>query len=146
MIHRGVVKELENGKAKIAVGGGEGCNACASKESCVSITGTRPEEKLITAENDLGVSVGDIVELELPVGITMQIILITFILPVVLLTAGYFIMLEGGATRGALGALAGLVTGMALAISINRSMGKRASYQMRITRILAKCSEEEVAK
>lgn len=146
MIHRGVVKELEDGYAKIAVGGGEGCNACASKESCVSITGTRPEEKIITTENVLDATVGDIVELELPVTITMQIIFITFILPVVLLIAGYFIMLEGGPGRGAIGAVVGLVAGMALAISMNRSMGKRASYKMRMTRILAKCSEEEVTK
>ena len=146
MIHRGVVQELEDGNAKIAVGGGQGCNACDSKESCVSITGTRPEEKIITTENVLDVSVGDIVELELPVTITMQIIFITFILPVVLLIAGYFIMLEGGPSQGAIGAVVGLVAGMALAIFMNRSMGKRASYKMRMTRILAKCSEEEVIK
>ncbi len=141
MIHRGVVQELEDGNAKIAVGGGQGCNACASKESCVSVTGTRPEEKIIVTENVLDVSVGDIVELELPVMITMKIIFITFILPVVLLIAGYFIMLEGGPGQGAIGAVAGLVAGMALAISMNRSMGKKASYKMRMTRILAKCTE-----
>ena len=146
MIHRGVVLELENGNAKIAVGGGQGCNACASKESCVSITGTRPQEKIIVTENILGVKVGDIVELELPVSITMQIIFVTFLLPVVLLLLGYFIMLEGGPERGAAGALGGLGVGMVLAISMNRSMGKRASYKMRMTKILAKCSEEELVK
>ncbi len=51
MTHRGVVLELEGGYAKIAVGGGQGCNACASREICVSIKGTRPEEKIITTEN-----------------------------------------------------------------------------------------------
>ena len=146
MIQRGVVVEMDNGNAKIAVGGGQGCNACASKESCVSITGTRPEEKIITTENILDVEVGDIVELELPVSITMQIIFITFILPVALLLTGYFIMLEGGAEQGAVGAVGGLVLGMVLAISVNRSMGKRASYKMRMTKILAKCSEEESVK
>lgn len=146
MIHRGVVQELEEGNAKIAVGGGSGCNACASKESCVSITGTRPEEKIITTENVLGVSVGDVVELELPITVTMQIIFVTFILPVVLLIAGYFIMLEGGASRGAAGAVIGLIIGMAIAISMNRSMGKRASYKMRMTKIIARCKETEVEK
>ncbi len=146
MIQRGVVMELDNGNAKVAVGGGQGCNACASKESCVSITGTRPEEKIITTENILGVEVGDIVELELPVSITMQIIFVTFILPVVLLLIGYFIMLEGGPTQGATGAVGGLAVGMVLAITVNRSMGKRASYKMKMTKILAKCSEEESAK
>lgn len=147
MIHRGVVQELVDGSAKIAVGGGEGCNACASKESCLSITGKRPEEKIITIENVLGVSVGDVVELELPVIITMRIIFITFVLPVVLLIAGYFIMLESGPTHGAIGAVSGLVVGMAVAVSVNRSMGKRASYKMRMTKVLAKkCNETEVTK
>ncbi len=141
MTHRGVVLELEGDYAKIAVGGGQGCNACASRESCVSITGTRPEEKIITTENILEVSVGDVVELELPVTITMKIIFITFILPVVLLIVGYFIMLEGGPSKGAFGAVSGLLAGMVLAIFINRSMGKKASYKMRMTRILAKCTE-----
>ncbi len=145
MIHRGVVVEIENSNAKIAVGGGQGCNACASKESCVSITGTRPEEKIIVTENLLGVKEGDIVELELPVTITMQIIFVTFILPVALLITGYFIMLEGGATQGAIGAVSGLVVGMILAISMNRSMGKKASFKMRMTKVLARCSEEEVS-
>lgn len=146
MIHRGVVLELEEGNAKIAVGGGEGCNACASRESCLSITGTRPEEKIITTENVLGVSVGDVVELELPVIITMKIIFITFVLPVVLLMTGYFVMLESGPGRGAIGAVSGLIAGMIVAILVNRSMGKRASHKMRMTRILTKCSEEEVIK
>lgn len=146
MIHRGAVLELEEGNAKIAVGGGEGCNACASRESCLSITGTRPEEKIITTENVLGVSVGDVVELELPVIITMKIIFITFVLPVVLLMTGYFVMLESGPGQGAIGAVSGLVTGMIVAILVNRSMGKRASHKMRMTRILTKCSEEEVIK
>lgn len=147
MIQRGVVQEVVDGHAKIAVGGGEGCNVCASRESCLSITGARPEEKIITTENVLGVSVGDVVELELPVSITMQIIFITFVLPVVLLIVGYFIMLESGPGHGAIGAVSGLVAGMAIAISVNRSLGKRSSYRMRMTRILEKkCDETEVIK
>ena len=76
----------------------------------------------------------------------MQIIFVTFLLPVSLLLVGYFIMLEGGPERGAAGAVGGLALGIALAISMNRSMGKRASYKMRMTKILAKCSEEEPVK
>ncbi|MCD4706892.1 MAG: SoxR reducing system RseC family protein [Candidatus Sabulitectum sp.] len=146
MIQRGVVRELVDGHAKIAVGGGEGCSVCASRESCLSITGSRPEEKIITTENVLGVSVGDVVELELPVSVTMQIIGLTFMVPVALLIAGYWIMMPAGSTQGAIGAVSGLAVGMLIALSVNRTLGKRASYRMRMTRILAKCSEEEVTK
>lgn len=147
MIQRGVVQELVDGNAKIAVGGGEGCNACASRESCLSVTGSRPREKIITTENVLGVSVGDAVELELPVSITMQIIFITFVLPVALLIAGYWIMMPAGSAQGAIGAVSGLIIGMVVAFGANRTLGRRSTYRMRMTKILErKCDETEVTK
>ncbi len=146
MIQRGVVQEIVNGEAKIAVGGGSGCNVCAAKDSCVAITGTRPEEKIITTGTLPGISAGDIVELELPVAATLQIIFITLVLPVILLIAGYFIMLEGGPMYGAIGAFSGLVAGLIIAVSANRTMGKRPSYRMRIAKIVAKCTEQEVVE
>jgi positive regulator of sigma E activity len=146
MIQTGVVQELIKGEVKVAVGGGAGCDVCASKESCVAITGTRPEEKVITAAEIPGISVGDVVELELPVTITMQIIFITLVLPVILLIVGYFIMLERGPMYGAIGAFSGLVAGLIIAVSANRTMGKRPSYRMRITKIVAKCTEREVTE
>ncbi len=138
MIQRGVIQELNENMAKIAVGGGEGCNTCASKESCVSITGTRPEEKIIETENTLNASVGDVVELELPITITMKIIAITFLVPVFLLIAGYWVMMPGGSTQGAIGAVAGLIIGMIIALVSNRTLGKKAAYRMRMTKLIAK--------
>ena len=147
MIQRGVVLELEDGNAKVAVGGGEGCSACASKESCLSITGTRPEEKVITVENIAAAEKGDVVELELPVSITMRIIAITFIVPVAMLIAGYWIFMPSGSTPGAIGAVSGLIIGMLIALGANRKLSKRSAYKMRMTRILEKkCNEEEVTK
>ncbi|MCK5785108.1 MAG: SoxR reducing system RseC family protein [Candidatus Sabulitectum sp.] len=142
MIHRGVVLELDDGNAKIVVGGGEGCSSCASKESCVSITGTSPEEKIIVTENVLGVAVGDVVELELPVAITMRIIALTFLVPVALLFVGYWIMMPAGVTQGAVGAISGLLIGMGIALGANRTLGKRSDYRMRMTKLIARCSEE----
>ncbi len=147
MIQRGVVLELEDGNAKVAVGGGEGCSACASKESCLSITGSRPEKKIITVENVSAASIGDVVELEIPVSITMQIIALTFLVPVTMLIAGYWIFMPAGSTPGAIGAVSGLIIGMLIALGANRKLSKRTAYRMRMTRILdKKCSEEEVTK
>lgn len=147
MIQRGVVLELEEGNAKVAVGGGEGCSVCASKESCLSITGSRPEEKVITVENVSGASKGDVVELELPISITMQIIALTFLVPVAMLIAGYWIFMPAGSTPGAIGAVSGLIIGMLVALGANRKLSKRSAYRMRMTRVLEKkCSEEEVTK
>lgn len=145
MIQRGIVQEVTENGATVAVGGGEGCGACSSRESCMSITGRRPEAKLVTVENTLGASKGDAVELELPVSATMRIIGLTFILPVALLIAGYWTLMPGGALRGALGAAGGLLLGMIVAMAANRSMGKDPKYRMRMTRILEKnCEGTEV--
>jgi positive regulator of sigma E activity len=147
MIQRGVVQELAGGSATVAVGGGEGCGVCASRGSCMTISGKRPENKVITVVNASGARVGDAVELELPVSITMIIIAITFLLPVFLLLAGYGVMMQGGSTDGAVGAVSGLIMGMFIAVIANRTLSKRSSYKMRMTRILEKhCGETGVKK
>jgi len=147
MIHRGIVQELIRGSAIVAVGGGEGCSACASRGSCVAVNGRRPEKKTVTVDNILGASAGDVVELELPVSVTMQVISITFLVPVALLIAGYWIMMPGGSNHGAIGAVGGLAAGMIIALSANRLLGKRSSYRMKMTGILEKqCGETEVVK
>ncbi len=137
MVQRGIVKSIEGGIASVEVGGGDGCSACNARESCVSITGKRPEPKLIKVENVLNAAVGDAVEVELPVKVTMRIITVTFLLPVALLIAGYWIMMPGGSTQAAVGAAGGLVAGMAAALAANRSMSRRKDYSMRMTDIVA---------
>lgn len=147
MIQRGIVQELSGSNAKIAVGGGEGCSACNSRESCMSITGKSPEAKIISVENTLNASVGDAVELELPVSSTMKVIALTFLLPVGMLVAGYWIMMPAGSTRGALGAVGGLAAGMIIALFANRTLSKKKKYQMGMTAITEKnCIETDVSK
>lgn len=147
MIQRGIVQEVDGNTARVAVGGGEGCSTCNARESCMSITGRQPEAKLIEVENTLEASVGDAVELELPVSATMRVIALIFLLPVALLVAGYWVMMPGGSTSGALGAVGGLAVGIAVALAANRSLSGKKEYQMRMSAIIAKnCSETEVPK
>lgn len=145
MIQRGIVKSVSEGMAQVEVGGGEGCNACNSKESCMSLSGKRPEAKVISVENTLGAEEGDAVQLELPVSATVKIISITFIVPVLLLITGYWILMPAGSTQGALGAVGGLVIGMMIALFANRALGRKKEYRMRMTDIVEKnCQETEV--
>jgi len=147
MLQRGIVQELSGSKAKIAVGGGEGCSACNSRESCMSITGKSPEAKIISVENTLNASTGDAVELELPVSSTMKVIALTFLLPVGMLVAGYWVMMPAGSTQGALGAVGGFSLGMIIALFANRAMAGKKEYQMRMTAITEKnCIETDVPK
>jgi len=147
MIQRGIVQEIWESNAKIAIGGGDGCSACNARESCMTITGKKPEAKLISVENTLNASVGDAVELELPVSSTIQVIALTFLLPVGMLVAGYWIMMPAGSTHGVLGAVGGLVVGMIIALLANRTLSVKKKYQMRMTAITEKnCSETDVSK
>ncbi len=145
MIQRGIVKSVAEGMADVEVGGGEGCSACNSRESCMTLSGKRPDAKVITVENTLGASEGDAVQLELPVSATMKIISITFVVPVLLLIVGYWILMPAGTTQGALGAVGGLFIGMIIALFVNRTLGKKKEYRMRMTDIVEKnCQETEV--
>ena len=146
MIQRGVVQEVVQGNARVVVGGGEGCGTCNARGSCMSITGKVPEEKIITVENSLGASAGDAVELELPVSVTMKVITVTFLLPVFLLIAGYWIMMPGGSAQGAIGAVGGLLAGMVVSLVVNRKLGKKESHRMMMTAIVKrKCEGTEVS-
>jgi positive regulator of sigma E activity len=146
MIQRGVVQEVVQGNARVAVGGGEGCGTCNARESCMSITGKRPEEKIVTVENSLQASVGDAVEIELPVSVTISVIALTFLLPVFLLIVGYLIMMPGGSTQGAMGAVGGLMAGMVISLVANRKLGKKESHRMIMTAIVKKnCEGTEVS-
>ncbi|MCP4647116.1 MAG: SoxR reducing system RseC family protein, partial [bacterium] len=67
--------------------------------------------------------------------------------PVALLIAGYWIFMPVGSTHGAIGAVTGLVVGMVIALTANRTLGKRSTYKMRMTKLIEKkCSETEVTK
>ncbi len=145
MLQRGIVQEVVKGNARVAVGGGEGCSACRARGSCMSITGRAPEAKFITVENTHNAEPGDAVELELPVSATMQVIAVTFLVPVALLLAGYWIMMPAGSTQAALGAIGGLVAGMIIALAANRRLSGLTTHKMRMTGIVEKnCVETEV--
>lgn len=145
MRQRGIVQEVSKGYATVAVAGGEGCGACKARASCMSITGRAPEAKIITVENTHEARTGDAVELELPVSATMQVIAVTFLVPVALLLIGYWIMMPAGSTQAALGAVGGLVVGMAIALVANRRLSGLKTHKMVMTGIVEKnCQETEV--
>lgn len=147
MTRRGIVCELRGSNALVELGGGEGCGVCSARESCMSITGKTPESKKVAVENLLGASVGDAVELELPVSATMKVISLTFILPVALLLGGYWVFMPAGSAAGALGAVGGLLLGLVLALVSNKALGNKTGYRLTMTAIVEKnCPGTEVTK
>jgi len=146
MVQRGVVQAVFEGIASVAVGGGAGCGTCNARESCMTITGKKPEAKLIKVRNTLNAAVGDAVELELPASAALGIIALTFLLPVALLIIGYWIMIPAGSTRGALGAVGGLAVGMGISLAVNRMLEKKSAIRVQMTAIVQKeCSGTDVS-
>jgi len=143
MRHNGVVRRLRAGEALVEIAGGESCSGCSQKHACFSLSGGQVKTRRAWVENREGAQPGDLVELELSTSSTISVILVTFLLPVATIFAGYLIGAPGGAGSGAIGALAGLVVGGLTALGLNRALGKRSAFRMSILRILERASESE---
>ena len=142
MLRNGIVLELRGKEALVSMSGGEGCGSCESKHACFSLTGGRSKEIRFWMENEAGASPGDIVELEISPGASLRVIIVTFLVPVLLLAAGYLLMSNGDDRSRALGAGAGLVVGIALAILANRKLSRREGGDMRMIRVSGNCKDD----
>lgn len=136
MTREAIVLESHDGEALVCpVDSGE-CDTCEARHACLSLSGRRREERSFRAADPVGVSPGDRVRLELKSSASLTIITVTFMVPVLLLFAGYLAMSGGGDSARALGAGAGLLLGIALALLVNRRLGARRGFSMVIVRIL----------
>ncbi|OPL19447.1 MAG: hypothetical protein AVO35_10540 [Candidatus Aegiribacteria sp. MLS_C] len=138
MTREAVVLESSEGIALVRpVDGGE-CDTCEARHACLSLSGGGREERSFLAADPFGVSPGDRVRLELKSSASLTMIAVTFILPVLLLFAGYLAMSGGGDATRALGAGSGLMLGIALALLVNRRLCRSSGFSMVVVRILEK--------
>jgi positive regulator of sigma E activity len=135
MLHTGVVREVREGTAVVAVDG-SGCGACSARGACFSLSGKAPGERILEARNDAGAGIGDTVEVEFRLQASMTSISVTFLVPVALMGAGYVIAMPGGTSMAALGAGAGLAAGLFLAWAVNRMLCRRPGYGLSVRRVV----------
>jgi positive regulator of sigma E activity len=143
MRHNGVVREERAGRALVEISGGESCSGCSRRHACFGLTGGGVKTRKVWAENRIEARPGDMVEVELKTSSTIGVIAVTFLLPVVMLFAGYLVGAPGGAGSAALGALAGLAAGGLIAVGVNRALCRRSSFRMEILRVLERSVEGE---
>ncbi len=128
MTQNGVVtKLLENGCAEVAVERGTACGGhCDGCETCIYAATLR-----VAAENAVCARPGDRVVLETGTGGVMSAALLVYLLPVVLLFAGYAVGEAAGLGQGGCSAasLAGAVIGGALVVFFGR---RRREIRFRI--------------
>ncbi len=135
MLHTGMVREVREGMAAVAVDG-SGCGTCSARGACFSLSGKAPGERILVARNDAGAGVGDTVEVEFRLQASMTAICATFLVPVALMGAGYVTAMPRGTSMAALGAGIGLAAGLALAWAVNRMLCRRPGFGLSVKRVI----------
>ena len=136
MRQNGLVTKVDGGRATVSLGGGSECSSCSSRHSCFSLSGSRMRKIEAVLENTVGASVGDLVQVELMPMASLAIISVSFLLPVALLMAGYFVAMPAGPLQGAAGAGIGLAAGIVVSVVLNRKLAARKDFNLRITGIV----------
>ncbi|HEY5994744.1 MAG TPA: SoxR reducing system RseC family protein [Gallionellaceae bacterium] len=139
---RAIVIRLEGEEAVVEAIHGGGCGACAGGQGCSSGSMSKMlcvKPRQFRVRNDIGARVGEEVEVSVAEGVLLRSALTLYALPMVLLFAG---ALLGSGWAGAsshdagaaVGAVAGLLAGFALARTIIKRQHGRAAASPVITR------------
>ncbi len=134
----GVVLKVRDDEALVSQTGTNECEGCEARGSCFSLSGGKSSKTEGWIKNEKEAQPGDLVELELAPAASLAIISSTFLLPVLLLTAGYFFMMNESDSVRAIGAGIGLFAGIIAAVVINRRLRSKKNFNIRMTRILEK--------
>ncbi|MFO8183593.1 MAG: SoxR reducing system RseC family protein [Candidatus Aegiribacteria sp.] len=136
MTREAIVREVRDGQALVCPVDTSECSACEARHACMTLSGGKREERSIWVANEVGAAPGDKVRLELKSAASLAIIAATFLIPVLLLFAGYLLMMGGPDADRAAGAGGGLLLGIIAAVIVNRRLGASRNYNMQIVKIL----------
>jgi len=137
MTHTGIIRELRGHNAMVAVDASQ-CGSCSTRSTCYGLSGKGPEERVVSASNLAGASVGDRVVVELQARASTIVILLTFMFPVLIMGVGYALFSGGGALPGAAGAFGGLVVGLGLSWIMIRRLSFVPGFGLTVVRVLEK--------
>jgi positive regulator of sigma E activity len=144
MTREGIVKEISDGRALVCTIDTGQCNTCEAKHACMSLSGGGHGEQSFWLENQIGATPGDRVRMELRSFASLTIIVSTFLVPVLMLLAGYLLAVDRGDGARAVSAGIGLLAGVIIALIVNRKMVARKSFNMQIVRILERADGSSV--
>jgi sigma-E factor negative regulatory protein RseC len=132
MQQEATVKRIEGRNALIEVKRKTACGGdCDSCHGC-----PHPEETIsVMAHNDAQAAVGDRVIVESSSATVLKLAVLVYVMPIVLMAAGYLVM-PGGETARVLAGLAALACGLAICFFVSRRMNKRGRVAVHITQIL----------
>lgn len=138
MQQKAIVKELTpNGDAVVAVERRSACSGdCDSCHGCAHQT----ETVMVTAYNHAGAKPGDVVQVESETGRVLRLALLLYIMPMILMIAGYMLPVVQGNWK-VLTAFLGLALGIGICIAYSAYMKKKNEMTFHITYILEKKDE-----
>lgn len=141
---KGIVLQMLGDRVRVAVRRSGACRGCSEMtHGCAcSLMGNDPEA-VVTAFNEAGAKIGDMVELSLPEGALLWASVAAYLLPVILLTAGSVggHLLSDRLSISAdvaaiMGAAAGLAFGVSATWMVSRYAARTGRTTPRITGVL----------
>lgn len=124
----GHVTQVDHGKVKIQLTAGSQCTGCGAKAFCNSLGET---VRVLEVESKENVNPGDTVSLKFSPSSKLTSAMIIFILPIIFMIAGYFLMTSlyiNTQGWGIIGSLAGLVFGFIVIRFLDRVLLKTKEY------------------
>ncbi len=138
MNRRALVLKVEKGRAYVSPVDVSDCEGCEAGNACRSFSGKNRKPRPFWVLDDIGVSEGDVVDVELKPSVSLTIISVTFLVPVLMLFAGYLFTLGGSTLEVASGSGIGLLAGILFSVLVNRRLAYGKGFGMRVTNVVKK--------
>ncbi len=135
MLETGTVLEVTTTTAKIRLEPTASCDSCGHKGSCAGSAG---KSFVVDAENACSAQPGDCVQVEMTPAPAWMAIVFVFVVPIVLMLAGFAVgyQLTAQDWGAAVGAALGLVAGFISMWAANRTLLTHPEYNPTIIRVL----------
>lgn len=136
-IRRGIVQSVDGELATVAVSKRGACDGCTDKHLCFGVGNEKPD--IISAINPINATKGQMVEIAMPEGVFLKTAFLIYLLPIICLIAGAFILPEFTTIVDQdLTAVIGSVIGLSLSATFIILYDKKARHNPRyVPRILS---------
>ena len=134
----GIVKQVLDQKVEVEIDPSNACGNCANKSAChLDEYGTK---RTLVANSLLEVHTGDWVQVEVKSANAIFSAFLIFIFPIICLGSGFLVGSQFGQKWGILASLIGFILGLLIVHQLDKWIGRKKSFQPRITKIVQQCT------
>jgi sigma-E factor negative regulatory protein RseC len=130
----GKITRIKNGWMTIQIRSSENCSACASKSACF-FAGPSSNYRYIKIHSVSGYKEGNTISLDYRESSKILAAVVVFLIPIVLLLAGYFVgnSLIKGSGGGILGAVSGFLVSIGVIYLLNRILARSRLFLPKVS-------------